>query len=231
MNRTLRDIHGLRSIHGDFSDRGISDAKMDIILSAAVRAASSSARQPYSIILIDDRNTMRELTGYAGARLAVFCVDLHRLSVIAGKLGYTVNEEPPEEMVTLRFDVALAVQTAVIAARSLRIDSLITNGINRTGIDRARERLRLPDGCTPLMSVVFGYSANRRAKPKGRVFDDTIIHRGQYATFTGDRADRVISQFDDPSNRLGLHDGWKADGFAHYHDWFFTKWIGLSKKA
>lgn len=231
MNRTLRDIHGLRSTHGDFSDRTISDANMNRILSAAVRAASSSARQAYSVILIDDRDTMRELTGYAGARLAVFCVDLHRLSVIAGKLGYAVNDEPPEELITLRFDAALAVQTAVIAARSLKIDSLITNGINRTGVDRAREKLFLPEGCPPLMSVVFGYSANRGSKPKGRVFDDTIIHRGHYVPFTEERAARVISQFDDPSNRLGIHDGWKADGFAHYHDWFFTKWIGLQKKV
>ena len=52
MNETIKTIHSLRTIHGDFSDKKIPDSDFDAILDASVRAANASARQSYSIIVI-----------------------------------------------------------------------------------------------------------------------------------------------------------------------------------
>lgn len=59
MNETLRTLHSLRTIHGNFSQREITDQDLHTILEAAMRAANASARQSYSIIVLEDRETMK----------------------------------------------------------------------------------------------------------------------------------------------------------------------------
>ena len=72
MNDTLQTLHSLRSIHGDFSDREITDEDLNLILRTSVRAANSSARQNYSIVVVTDREMMQQLCGYAGSKLLVY---------------------------------------------------------------------------------------------------------------------------------------------------------------
>ncbi len=90
-NETLRTIHSLRSTHGNFSDKEVTDEDLRTILNAAVRAANSSARQCYSIVVIEDRKLMKQVTQYAGSKALIFCVDYNRLIDTAGYLGYTYD--------------------------------------------------------------------------------------------------------------------------------------------
>lgn len=48
-NDTLKTIHSLRTTHGDFADRDVSDRDLETILAAAVRAANASNAQNYAI--------------------------------------------------------------------------------------------------------------------------------------------------------------------------------------
>ena len=77
MNDTLKTIHSLRSIHGNFSSKEMKDEDLDIILNACVRAANASNRQSYSIIVIKDKKVMRKLCSYCGSKVLIFC----RLSI------------------------------------------------------------------------------------------------------------------------------------------------------
>ena len=43
MNETLKTIHSLRTIHGNFSDQEVSSEDLNTILEACVRAANASA--------------------------------------------------------------------------------------------------------------------------------------------------------------------------------------------
>jgi len=88
MNETIKTIQNLRTIHGNFADRNISDSDLDVILKTAVCAANSSARQCYSIIVISDKEKMKQISEYVGAKLLIFCVDFTRLVDLAEHLGH-----------------------------------------------------------------------------------------------------------------------------------------------
>ena len=66
-NETLQTIHSQRSTHGNFTAREVSDEDVQMILDAAVRAANASARQSYSIVVVEDRELMKALCGFQAA--------------------------------------------------------------------------------------------------------------------------------------------------------------------
>ena len=75
-----------------------------------------------------------------------------------------------EAFVTGSTNTILAAQTAVIAAKSLGIDSLLTNGVHRGDMERLWEMLGLPrQYCFPLIALVLGYAAKEPAYQKGRL--------------------------------------------------------------
>jgi len=232
MNPTLETIHSLRTIHGDFSSREVSDEDLNEILSAAVCAANASARQSYAIIVIDDRQKMRELFSYQGSRALIFCVDFNRITAAAQRLGQEFNNTDIIGFITGSMDTVLAAQTAVIAAKALGIDSMITNGLHRNSFDKVYEMLNLPPvGCFPLVTVVLGYAQKEPSYKKGRLSNKHIVHYGQYHAPDEEQLTEIISEYDDHSRHLGMIDNWETLGFTHYLDWFYTKWTGKPVSA
>ena len=57
-NETLKTIHSLRTIHGNFSDKAVPDDTIRLIIGASVRAANASAYQSYSIVVVKDAATI-----------------------------------------------------------------------------------------------------------------------------------------------------------------------------
>jgi len=227
MNETLRTIHSLRTIHGDFSDREVTEADLTQILEASVRAANASGRQSYAIVVLDDRAQMKDLFGYQGSRALVFCVDFTRITALAKHLGHEFNSDHIIGFITGTMDTMLAAQTAVIAAKSLGIDSMVTNGLHRTSLDKVYETLNLPaTSCFPLATVVLGHPRQEPPYKKGRLDLDAVVHFGEYRHPTEAKLDRIVAQYDDPSRHIGLIANWEEQGFRHYLDWFYTKWTG-----
>jgi nitroreductase len=227
MNPTLETIHSLRTIHGDFSPREVSDEDLDQILTAAVCAANASARQSYAVIVIDDRQKMRELFSYQGSKALIFCVDFTRIMAAARFLGQEFDNTDIIGFITGSMDTVLAAQTAVIAARSLGIDSMITNGLHRNTLDKVYEMLNIPQtDCFPLVTVVLGYAQKEPAYQKGRLSIRHIVHKGQYHAPDETQLKEIIAEYDDHALHLGMTDNWEVLGFEHYLDWFYTKWTG-----
>jgi nitroreductase len=227
MNETLQTIHSLRTIHGDFSERDVSEADLTQILEASVRAANASGRQSYAIVVLDDRARMKDLLSYQGSRALIFCVDFTRIMALAKHLGHEFNNDHIIGFITGTMDTMLAAQTAVIAAKSLGIDSMITNGLHRNSLDKVHEALKLPaTSCFPLATVVLGYPRQEPPYQKGRLDLDAVVHRGEYRAHTEAQLDKIVAQYDDPSRHIGLIPNWEEQGFRHYLDWFFTKWTG-----
>jgi nitroreductase len=228
MNETLKTIHALRTIHGNFSDQEVSETDLHQILEAAVRTANASARQSYSIIVLRDRQVMRELLTYQGRQALVFCVDFSRLMATARYLGHQFNNDDMIGFVTAGIDTALAAQTAVVAAKSLGIDSLITNALHRKPLETVYQMLKLPEtSCFPLITVVLGYPREKPAYLKGRLSTEFIVHEGHYQAPDEAQLPRIVAEYDDHDRHLGLIDNWEQQGFEHYLDWFYTKWCGL----
>jgi nitroreductase len=225
MNETIRTIHSLRSIHGNFSPQDISDQDLEQIVAAAVKAANASARQSYAIIVLDDRDVMRELIGYEGSRALVFCVDFMRIRMTGERLGYMYDGTGIINFITGTVDASLAVQNAVVAAKSLGIDSLITNGLHRNNLDTVYKSLNLPEeACFPIITVVLGFPNKEPAHPKGRLSPEFVTHCGRCSLPEGRTLDRIIAEHDDTERHIGLGDFWDEKGFRRYLDWYFSKW-------
>lgn len=224
MNDTIRTIQKLRSIR-QFTDRAINQEDLDTILGASIRAANSSSRQCYSIIVLKDPEKMRAVWGYKGATALVYCVDFNRLNDIAEFMGEVNTMNAPIDFITGSTDAIMAAQTAVIAAKSLGIDSLITNGVHRQDFDKLYQLLELPAKyCFPLIVVVLGYSDKEDGHVKERVTSG-VIHQDTYHHLTDKEIEDEIQIFDFRDKKVStVLTGWEEAGFSHYYNWFFQKW-------
>ncbi len=225
-NETLKTIHDLRSTHGDFSSKEVPDKAVQTILEASVRGANASAMQTYSIVVVRDRPTIAKLTGYPGSCLLLYCIDYTRSVDCASHLGYRYAPGNMMSFVTGSTSAIIAAQTAVIAARSLGVDSLLTNGIHRGDMQRVWDTLGLPEQlCVPLIALILGYAVKEPAYRKGRVAGPGVIHRDRYQRLDKAQLEALVRQYDDKANHLGLIDDWDQKGHKHYLDWLFKDWL------
>ncbi|MDF2935230.1 MAG: nitroreductase [Paenibacillaceae bacterium] len=119
MNETIRTLHSLHTTHGHFSGEEVPDRDVEAILHACVCAASASARQSYSVIVVDDKAAMREYFDYTGSKALLFCVDFTRLTDTADYLQHPYACGGLQDFITGSTDTILAAQTAAVAAASL----------------------------------------------------------------------------------------------------------------
>lgn len=224
-NPTLITIHDLHTTHGNFADRPLPDADLQTVLDASVRAGSASNMQSYSIIVVTDREMMKNVCGYQSSALLLYCIDTNRMTDLACHLGCRFSVDPAWLGTTGAVDTIMAAQTAVLAAQSLGIDSLFTNGIHRGDPERVFKALDLPErNCLPLIALLLGYADKPAAKRKGRLSGPGIVHHGKYHRLSATACDAVVAEYDDPRRHLGLIKDWRKKGSAHYLEWLFTKW-------
>lgn len=229
-NDVLRTIHRLRTIHGDFSDKRVSDADVQTILDATVRAANASNTQSYSIIVSRDADKIQKLTTYKAGCLLLYCADYTRMIDTARHLGYDYYTDNAEAFVTSAMNTMLAAQTAVIAAKSLGIDSLLTNGIHRGDIERLWSILDLPQkSCIPLIALVLGYPRNEPTHQRGRLRGTGIVHYEKYQRLQKADLEEIVRLYDDKSLHIGTED-WDKRGHKHFLDWFHKEWARAGSK-
>ncbi len=230
-NETLESVRKLRTIHGNFLDKEIPEEALQTILQASVRAANTSNLQNYSIVVVKDREKMKQVCTYQGSCLLVYCADYNRMKTLAKHLGYSFFPGNMNYFCLAGIDAVLAVQTAAITARSLGIDYLITNGIHRGDMNRQWKLLDLPEKhCFPLIAMVLGYPTKEPAFKKGRLQGPGIVHYEKYHRLTKDETEEMVRQYDDPERHLPL-EFWKTGQTPHYLDWVFTKWWPAPKST
>jgi nitroreductase len=230
VNETIKTIGSLRTIHGNFLDKPLPESALQTILQASIRAANASNMQSYSIVVVKDRAKIKAVCTYQGSCMLLYCVDFNRLKASAESLGYSYFPDNIESFVTASINTALAVQTAAIAAKSLGIDSLITNGIHRGDMERVWKLLDLPQtSCFPLIALVLGYPTEEPPYQKGRLNGVGVIHYENYHRLTKEEVADITRQYDDKERHLALNENWKAQGYNHYMDWWFKDWLGGSK--
>lgn len=222
-NKTLDTIHSLRSVRL-FEDRRITEETMNAILDAAVRAATASHRQSYLIMDIDDREYIKKLFGNNGDRMLLFCVDTSRLKKIADRLNGTFDNKYMMEYFAGTIDTVLAAQTAVIAARSMGIDSVIHHALQIKDMDALYEKLQLPESlCFPVMAIVMGYAKKEPEIKKGRLTGEGVVFRNVYH-MDDEMTDRIIARYDIKEDHMGYISDWESKGYEHYMNWFLEVW-------
>ncbi len=225
MNETLQTIMHLRS-ERQFTEEPINREDLETILEASIRTANASSRQAYSIIVITDQEKIPVICGYHGAALLVYCVDQNRLMDIAGYMKQEYEMGTTLDFLSGGTDAVLAAQTAVIAATSIGIASLITNGVLRQNFHKLYELLNLPkERCFPMIGVVLGYSASKEKHYKERLRNG-VIHYDTYKHMTDSEIKEEIERFDSPEGKIGLatYSQWEKLGYSHYYEWFFQVW-------
>ena len=224
MNDTLKTIFNLKSIR-NYSDKEISKVNLDIIIRASVRAANASGRQSYSIIVIDDKDLLKKYF-YSANKGLLFCVDYNRIIDAAEYLNHTFASNNIRFFITGTTDTILAAQTAVIAAKSLTIDSLFTNSIHREELDIVYDDFNLPKKfCFPLIAVCLGYPSKEPKYLKGRLTGLGVIHYNKYHRLSKEELESLIQEYDNEEDNIALSwENWKEMGFKHYLDWFYSRW-------
>jgi nitroreductase len=232
MPQTMETLHALRTIHGNFSDRRVSEEDLQQILEACVLAANASNRQSYSIVAVEDADTQEQLAGYKGSVTLVFCVDYNRVNDVAKHLGHEYTVQGFRLFIAGVVDTCLAAQTAAIAAKSLGIDSLFTNGVHRGDMERVYRLLDLPKTyCFPVIALVLGYPDVEPDHKRGRLCGPGVIHRGTYHHLSAEETDAVVARYDDPSEHLDMGAPWSENGYAHFLDWFYEVWSNPGQRS
>lgn len=226
MNETLETIYSLRSIR-KYTEKEISKEKIEEIIEATIRTANSGGRQVYSIIVIDDRELLDEFF-YKANKALVFCVDYNRWMDCAKHLNHTIEVGDIRGYLLGSDDAIMAAQTAVIAAKSLGIDSLVTTSLLRVEQKRVFEMLNLPEKyCFPLISICLGYPEEEPSDLKGRVRKG-VVHYNKYQRLSPDELDNLIAEYDEEENNFSslTNEEIIQEGYRGYLDRYFSQWNG-----
>ncbi|NPE07780.1 MAG: nitroreductase [Asgard group archaeon] len=221
MNETIKIIQNMRTIR-KFSDKKISKKDLELIINSSVRAANSSRRQNYSIIVVDEKETLDQLF-YGSNKGLVFCLDFNRLIDTAKHLGYDYDPKDIRLFIIGSIDTILAAQTATIAAKSLGIDSIFTNSIHRAKIEDVYKHFNLPEQyCFPLIALGLGYPEEEPKWKMGRLSGPGLVHDNKYQRLTSEELDQLVKDYDDQDLKLGVPaESLAEQGFERYLDWFF----------
>lgn len=181
MTPTIDLLCSHRSIRA-FTDRPISDAHRQAILTAAQSASSSSFLQCSSIIRITDsvlRDRMVDLSGgqqyvAQAAEFWVFCADFNRHLQICpeAELGLA------EQLLLGCVDTAMMGQNAMIAAESLGLGGVFIGGI-RNGIAEVTQLLCFPKFVLPLFGLCLGWP-DQSPQHKPRMPLAMLLHENRY---------------------------------------------------
>ena len=164
-NETLKTLESLRSVHWNFNEKPVSREDIETIVQHSMKAANSDNLTDYSVIVVTDPEVLNTITGGESqgkaATCLVYAIDQTRILRCAKALGYD-QYQPLHRLYNFFImlgDVFAAAQTAVVAAKALGIDSLMTNFSHRHHPKEIMKLLNLPEEyCFPVIQVVLGYS-------------------------------------------------------------------------
>jgi nitroreductase len=156
-----------------YTERPIPEEELDRILEAARRSPSSMNQQAWDLVLVTDRDRLRELA-------EVWRYGAHIAGSAATIALVMPASEDPEDRETFLYDLGQVTMSIVLAAADLGIGSCHAAVGDQA---RARETLGLPEDRECAMLVALGYPARRPltpiARPKRRAFDD-VVHRERW---------------------------------------------------
>lgn len=232
MNEVIKIMSSLKTTRkSEFSTKPIDDRVIELIKDTILTTANASNRQSYSIIVLD-KDKAKALS-LPGERIFIFCIDFLRLKNCAELLDCDFDSQFFMQYTTALIDISLLVQSTVIVAKSLGVDTLITNEIYHRHLKKTFEELNLPKAYVfPMIAVCMGYS-NTSKKQKGRVSSEYIFHDNQYNRYSENDLKRIIEETNDKERNIGLISDWDEKGFNNYHEWFFEKWskvVGTKKE-
>jgi nitroreductase len=180
-NELLGVILGRRSVR-HFADREIPDDVFSAILEAGRLAPSTVNLQTWAFAVFT-AESWREIFGrpipFKGKRAVIIMGDTHRDKMVADVFPYS----PLVEYTVAVINASLAAMNMSIAAEALGVSSVMLSETGRSGFLDAgylKEKLELPNGVFPLMTIVFGYARVPYLPMPPRLPLEQICFEGKY---------------------------------------------------
>ncbi|MDR1803866.1 MAG: nitroreductase family protein [Treponema sp.] len=180
MNETLKIIMERYSCR-DFTGAPPTDAEISALVDAALASPSGMNRQPWHIIVVNDKGLIDELDVEAMGILAA-AEDKSGYERIKSRGGKVYYNAPCMLLVTsddsgfAPMDCGILSQNVALAAASLGLGSVICGmaGIPLSGprADELKKRLKFPDGYRFAISILVGVAKSGKAPhelDKGKV--------------------------------------------------------------
>lgn len=180
-NALLQMILNRRSVRS-FTVAPIPDDVLAAVLEAGRLAPSTVNLQTWTFAVFDPLS-WRERFGQgiplSGQRAIIVLGDTHRARSVLDAFPAS----PLVEYTVAVLNASLAAMNMALAAEALGLASVMLSETGRTGLLDAgylRERLALPAGVVPLMTIIFGYAAGRRPPMPPKLPLATVCTHGPY---------------------------------------------------
>ena len=184
-NETLRVLANRVSVR-NFNNIPVNDELIDAVLKAAFRVPTSSNIQSYSVVVVRDPETKKQLAKSVGGQQHVihcpvflaFCADLTRIDVACRRNGFTLDNNNLELGLVSTLDAALVGTAAYIAADSVDLKGVMIGGA-RNNPEEIAQLLGLPPRVFCVFGMCLGFSdASPPQKPRMRQPD--VVHHERY---------------------------------------------------
>jgi FMN reductase (NADPH) len=180
-NPLLQSILKRRSVRA-FTGQDIPDDIFAAILEAARLAPSTVNLQTWAFAVFDGslwQQTFGQSIPFHASRAVIVIADTYRDRQVLDAFPYS----PLVEHTIGVMNASLAAMAMNIAAEALGVSSVMLSETGRSGlldVGFLREKLGLPPGAVPLMTIVFGYARGAYPLMPPKLPAEQIFFKGQY---------------------------------------------------
>lgn len=208
-NPVLRTLLTHRSVRA-FRDAPMPEAALDLVLTAAQRAPTSSNMQSYSIVVVDDRELLKAMCLMCGSQpfvaecsaLLVFCSDISRHIQICAARGYAYRGDQVNTLLVAHGDAQLACQNASIAAQSMGFGTCMLGNV-RNDPQGVSDLLGLPRYVYASVGLAIGHPAGDFGV-KPRLPRRVVVSRNRWSD---DHRDADLAAYDAEMRAAGVYGG------------------------
>ena len=196
INPVIESLLSHRTIRS-FRPDPIDEETIDAIMEAGPRAATNL--QPYSFVVVDDAEILKEIAMY-GAPLAVLVtIDLYRFGRYLEHGHAAMHIDSAFHLLHVHWDAILALQNVVVAAESLGLGTVFTGRAHSMDL---HELLGLPENVCPAGLVLIGHSEGERPeKPRYRLPTQAVVHRDRYRRPTDEELEAWYGRYKEMFDR------------------------------
>lgn len=186
--KAVLDVMLQRNSVRSFQDKPIPQPVLDHILDVSIQAASGGCLQPYSIIVVRDRERARRLCEVCGGQKFIeeapvnllYCLDWHKYAI------YTKMKQAPlvaprafSHFIIAAQDIMCAAQSAETAAHLCGIGSCYVGSILGEG-ESIREEFGLPEHVYPMTILSMGYAKTENVPRRKHMRKDMMVFDEAY---------------------------------------------------
>ncbi len=187
----------------NYKKQVISDELLDKIIEAARRSPTSNNLQAYSLIIVKNQETKKELAKLAGGQKHIetcdtfiaICADINRLEIACNMHNKTLYKNLELSMVSI-VDAALLGMSLSLAADSFGLGTVMIGGMRNYPKDVAK-LLSLPLGVFVVFGLCIGWPENIPDK-KPRLPKSVVVYNEHYKS---DNIEDNLKIYDEELNK------------------------------